>query len=466
MRARTTVDAGLLVMTMALLLPADLAAQGPGTTWMQYATPESVGFSTSLLEQARRYADSVKSGAVMVAWRAHAVVAWGDVARKLELHSVRKSLVSALFGATFDGATLNRTLADVGIDDRTPLTSDEKRARLRDLLAARSGVYLPAAYAAADQDRERPPRGSRAPDTFFFYNNWDFNVLGVAYERLTKRDLYDAFQARLSSPLGMQDYAPADGYRVYEPGNSLHPAHTFRMSTRDLLRMGQLYLQNGRWNGRQVVPEAWVRESTQPKSDFGGGSGYAYLWWTYGAGSLGERYPRLNRFNMFAASGTGGQFLLVIPEAELVIAHRGDTDHNRNVSGRDVWRIAELIVAAKTGNAVPSPAVAPLTPVPLESQLPPVPPLPRVTISAEVMNEYAGEYVVSPQVTARVFVFEGRLFANVSGMGEAELLPLSLTEFTIKPVPGALIRFERDASGRVTRFAGTVAGQNLVGVRP
>ena len=45
----------------------------------------------------------------------------------------------------------------------------------------------------------------------------------------------------------MEDWNPADGFRVYEPTKSLHPAHTFRISTRDLARFGQLYLQEGRW---------------------------------------------------------------------------------------------------------------------------------------------------------------------------------------------------------------------------
>src|SRR4029079_8792770 len=133
----------------------------PTSAWQEYAAPESGGFSSALLEKAYRYADSVRSGAVMVVYRARVVAAWGDVTRKLELHSVRKNIVSAMFGMAADrGAiSLDATLGQLGITDRVALSDTERTSRVRDLLAARSGVYLPAAYADASQDAERPARG-------------------------------------------------------------------------------------------------------------------------------------------------------------------------------------------------------------------------------------------------------------------------------------------------------------------
>ena len=70
--------------------------------------------------------------------------------------------------------------------------------RVRDLLAARSGVYLPAAYADASQDSERPRRGSHAPNAHSFYNNWDFNTLGIIYERVVDASLYRSIADRLA----------------------------------------------------------------------------------------------------------------------------------------------------------------------------------------------------------------------------------------------------------------------------
>lgn len=155
---------------------------------------------------------------------------------------------------------------------------------MRDVSArARDGCAL-ARYRFL-QDRGRPARGSHPPGTHWFYNNWDFNIAGVVYERATGEDLYASFDRRLAKSLGMKDWDQADGFRVYEPTKSLHPAHIFRMSTRDLARFGQLYLQKGRWAERQILPAGWVTESTRPHTDDGDGTGYGYMWWTYQSGS-------------------------------------------------------------------------------------------------------------------------------------------------------------------------------------
>lgn len=464
---RLVCHATLAIMLVSVRPALADAQSAPGGPWRQYATPEEAGYSATKLDAARRYADSVRSGAVMAVVRGSVLAAWGDVSRPLELHSVRKSIVSAMYGiAAADGKVdTNRTLLQLGIDDRQPLTPQEKTARISDLLAARSGVYLPAAYAASDQDQTRPARGSHAPGTNFFYNNWDFNVLGVIYERLTGNGFYEAFRARLATPLGMEDYRDGDGFLVYEPSGSIHPAHTLRLSARDLARFGQLYLQRGVWNGLRLIPAEWVAASTTPRSDVGGGRGYGWLWWTYAAGSMGDRYPALNKMNTFAGSGTGGQFVLVVPAADLVLVHRGDTDHGRNVSGRAVWTIAELILSAREGTASAAPKLIPLQPVALASQAPAMPRPRYVAIDSALMAEYAGEYAIAPDVNVRVFVFEHRLFANFPGQGEAELLGLSRSEFTIMPVPGVRVRFERSATGVVTAMSGNIGPQQFQGPR-
>jgi CubicO group peptidase (beta-lactamase class C family) len=436
---------------------------------MQYVSPDAAGFDAEQLELARHYADSVRSGAVMIVHRGLVVQAWGDVSRKLELHSVRKSIVSALYGIAVDRKEIdiNRTLGALGITDREPLTEQERSARVRDLLAARSGVYLPAAYAAADQDSARPPRGSHPPNTFFFYNNWDFNMLGVIYEHTVDSSLYRSLDERIARPIGMEDYTPADGFLVYEPSGSMHPAHTIRMSARDLARFGQLYLQNGSWAGRQVISRQWIAESTTPKSDFGEGQGYGYLWWTAAPGYFGVRYPQLNRRALFYGSGTGGQLVAVIPSDELVIVHRGDTDHGggRNISGRDSWRIVEMILAAERGTPDVVTRRVTMSVVPFARQLPPMAMPTFVTIDKTLAAELEGRYQVAPDVVVRVFIFAGRLFANFPGQGEAELFALSPSEFTIRAQSGVRIQFERNASGAITGFSAQIGPQRFRGVR-
>jgi CubicO group peptidase (beta-lactamase class C family) len=439
----------------------------PASGWLQYAAPESAGFSAERLDVARRYADSLRSGAVMVVQRGVVVAAWGDVARKLEVHSVRKNIVSALYGIAVDAdeIDIDRTLGDLGITDREPLTPVERSARIRDLLAARSGVYLPAAYADASQDTERPPRGSHAPNTNFFYNNWDFNALGVIYESVVDSSLYRSIAERLARPLGMQDYVPEDGYLVYEPTKSNHPAHTIRMSARDLARFGQLYLQRGQWNGRQVLSPGWTRESTSPKTTFDPGEGYGYLWWTRAPGAMGARYPLANRHAMYYGTGTGGQLVLVVPSEELVIVHRGDTDHDRRVAGRDVWGIVELILGARTGTPAPTAPRVALTPVPFASQLPPVPAQRYIAIDSALMAELAGHYRVAPNVIVRLFSHAGGLFGNFPGMGEAELSAVSRSELVVRTQPAIPVSIDRDATGRVTGFSAQMGQRRVQGVK-
>ena len=439
----------------------------PASGWLQYAVPESAGFSTARLELARRYADSVRSGAVMAVYRGVVVAAWGDVARKLELHSVRKNIVSALYGIAVDAKAIdiNRTLGDLGITEGEPLTEVERTARVRDLLAARSGVYLPAAYADASQDSERPRRGSHAPNAHWFYNNWDFNTLGIIYERVVDASLYRSIADRLARPLGMQDYVPDDGYLAYEPTNSIHPAHTIRMSARDLARLGQLYLQDGRWNGSQVLSHEWIRESTTPKSSVGPGEGYGYLWWTRAPGAMGAEYPVANRHALYFGAGTGGQLVLVVPSEELVIVHRGDTDRDRRVAGRDVWRIVEMILEARTGAASPTAPRVALTPVPFASQLPPVVAPRFIAIDSALIAELTGQYQVAPNVIVRLFSYAGKLFGNFPGMGEAQLSAVSTSELVVRTQPAIPVTIDRDAAGRVTGFSAQIGQRRVQGVK-
>src|SRR5262245_15580110 len=146
--------------SFAVLAPLVLAlgARTSDSTWRQYATPEEAGFSSELLGKAWERAAELRSGAVFAVFRGHALVAWGEVERRFECDSVRKSLVNARIGrAVEQGALrLDATLAELGIDDLQPLTDGEKKARVRDLVRARSGVYHPAAKEPADMRAERP----------------------------------------------------------------------------------------------------------------------------------------------------------------------------------------------------------------------------------------------------------------------------------------------------------------------
>jgi CubicO group peptidase (beta-lactamase class C family) len=351
---RRVVSMGLIA---ALVLPGDAtqaaaqpaASPFPAADWDRIA-PDQAGWSSDMLSQAQDYAKRIGTATCLVVQHGRIVASWGDITRRLELHSMRKSLLSALIGMEVaEGRIdLSATLASLGIDDVPPSLSDaEKQATVRQLLQARSGVYHVALYETAGEQRLRPARGSHLPGTFWYYNNWDFNVLGTIYERAVGTSIFQAFQTRIATPLGMQDYRPSDGRYVTGPESS-HPAYPFHMSARDLARFGLLYLRGGSWRGRQVVPAAWVRESTTGWSDTNVGSGYGYLWWT----GFPDRWVPIMDLppGGFWADGARGQCIIVDPAHDLVIVHQTNgTSVNLRQKGHLMWLLLNAAGASDPG---------------------------------------------------------------------------------------------------------------------
>jgi CubicO group peptidase (beta-lactamase class C family) len=313
--------------------PPAIVENYPGAAF-ETTTPEAAGWSADKVAQAQSWSQQIApTAAVMIVQHGVIVAQWGDTAVKSNLHSVRKSLLSALIGIAVDEhkIDLGATMDSLGIDDNAPsLTPMEKSATVGDLLKARSGIYHPALYETPGMARRRPPRGSHPPGTFWYYNNWDFNALGTIYERATGETIFAAFEQRIARPIGMEDYQSNDG-EYFRGVASDHPAYPIRMSARDLARFALLYLHEGSWKGRQIVPSAWVRESAQSYSHAlfdaqGPGLGYGYMWWI-GFPSNIAGAPTVNvPPRTFAAMGAEGQYAFVIPEHDLVIVHRINSD--------------------------------------------------------------------------------------------------------------------------------------------
>ena len=325
------------ILLVLLTSVGQLIARGPKTprgswpdrTWKLAKSPEKAGWSSERLAAAKAYGETIHTSAVMIVQGGEVVDQWGDFDKKITSYSVRKSLISALYGIySAEGVIdLNQTLEQLKIDDfPDPLTRQEKSARIVDILRARSGVYHPVAFESPNQIKFRPVRDSHAPGTFWFYNNWDFNVLGTIFEKKTGKKIGQAFYERVAKPIGMQDFKPEDVFYLGGP-ESMHPAFLFEITARDLARFGLLYLRQGRWKGKQVVPESWVEKSTHANEmvNFNGTDtgGYEYLWWVeYG----GKHFPEATLPGMYSARGAGGHYVLVIPSLDMVIVHRVDNE--------------------------------------------------------------------------------------------------------------------------------------------
>ena len=151
----------LFVLLSFTLIAAPL--RDPGKHW---ETRRSTAWSAEKLKAARTYAGTIKTAAVMIIQDGMVVDEWGDNSKKYLCHSMRKSMLSALYGIHADQGKINleATLKQLGIDDNAPaLTKEEKQAVVRDLLKARSGVYHPALAETPGMKRVRPERWSHAP---------------------------------------------------------------------------------------------------------------------------------------------------------------------------------------------------------------------------------------------------------------------------------------------------------------
>jgi CubicO group peptidase (beta-lactamase class C family) len=146
----------------------------------------------------------------------------------------------------------------------------------------------------------------------FNYNSTNTQLLSEIVSTATGKPLDEYAKEVLFNPIGIQSWfwkSAPEGYRDAAGGLYLAP--------RDLARLALLYLRDGKWNGRQVIPAAWVERSTQPlvkdvsPEDPTNNVGYGYQWWVFNDGSDG-------RPAMFGTWGWGGQFGLVVPSLDLV----------------------------------------------------------------------------------------------------------------------------------------------------
>lgn len=319
----------------------------PDEEWEEIENPEEAGWSTQGLEIVSSALDTMDTATLMIIQNGKVIRSWGDLDTKYRCHSIRKSFLSALYGIQVEEETISMdaTMASLNIDDHDPLSETEKQATIRMLLKARSGIYHPALYETAAMAAARPERHSHDPDTFWYYNNWDFNALGTIYEQETGENIHESFYNRIAEPIGMNDYVPEDGEH-YSGEASRHDAYPFEMSTRDMARFGLLFLSNGDWNGQQIISENWVEESTTAWSDTGNNGGYGYLWWV---SVDGQHFSGVDGVPEGTYTGRGyrGHVLAVVPEFDLVVVHRVDTfESGTRVPYADVGKVLMLIFDA------------------------------------------------------------------------------------------------------------------------
>lgn len=334
-----------------------------GKDW-EHSKPEVAGFSSKRLDALKGYLATIDTIAMMAVHKGKVIFEYGDITHQGMLASARKSLLAILYGKYVANGSINleATLEELGIDDVGGLLPIEKRAKVRHLIAARSAVFHKNVNPNGGDDLwTAPPRGTQQPGSYFLYNNWDFNVAGYIFEKQSGLDIFDAFQKDIAEPTGMQDFDRAlQKKEADDPTLSRYPAYRFSLTTRDMARVGQLLLQNGKWDGKQVVPADWVKmitslvtpvEELNPPSKRGYATGslwgYGYMWWVWDDHHSGGPFQ-----GAYTASGNGGQYITVLPALDLAVAHTAPSPTSRPrraVTGPQYQAALLQLIAARCG---------------------------------------------------------------------------------------------------------------------
>ncbi len=327
-------------------------ASETGMAWEE-GNYEEHGYDEQELRDMLRYVvDSSNTTGLVVVIDGKMVLDYGDIEELSYLASCRKSILAMLYGKYVENGTidLNKTLADLGMDDVQGLRDIEKTATIDHLITARSGIYHPASN-AGDNSADAPPRGSQTPGEYFLYNNWDFNAAGAVFEQETGINIYDALRDDLAIPLGMQDFDRGAQRKSGDTTRSRNKAYHIWLSTRDMAKIGQLMLNDGKWGDKQIVSEAWVNkirslitplEEMNPTRMRDGDFGYGYMWWIWDGGKHLPDYE-----GAYSAMGAYGQYITVIPKHNMVVAHKTKAEYRRRTGRREYLRILDMIVSNK-----------------------------------------------------------------------------------------------------------------------
>lgn len=418
---------------IALLFVVTINAQSsvhfPKENWKTYTNVADGGWSKEKLKLVKEYYKTIASSSLMIVDKNGLVVAaWGEYEREFITHSVRKSFMSALIGIAVENRQLNinKTLKDFNINAKDPLTTIEQQATLEHLLQARSGVYRPAAAETPHMAQTRPKKEQFKPGEFWYYNNWDFNVLGTILLQETGLNTFKFMQEKLAKPLGMQDFTVIDGVFHYGFNNQyrLHPAYMMKMSARDMARFGLLFLNDGNWNGSQLLSKSWVKRSVYPHSKtltaFSRlNAKYGYLWWLYND-TIAKNYH-------YEAAGAGGHYISIFPNAGFLVVNRVNTyQRGRRVMHPEKVKLYELIVNAKIGRVKKSPNIKTLKDQPKKYK--------KIHVSKEQLLKYTGVFTMQNNVDVSIEISDDDFLvikAPFLLFNQIELKPIEKNKFLI-----------------------------------
>ncbi len=283
------------------------------------STPEAQGVSSAALREFVNALDRQIDGmhSVMVVRHGQVIAAgwWApyDAERNQVLYSLSKSFTSTAVGFAVAEGKLSiddEVLKFFPEDAPANPSSNLKAMRVRDLLTMSTGHQdePPTAPDAISPKSFLAQPVPHLPGTHFKYNTAATFMLSAIVQKVTGQTVLDFLRPRLFAPLGIEHPVWDTNFQGISLGG-----YGLRVRTEDIAKLGQLYLQKGKWNGQQLLPAEWVAMATakqtsngsNPQSDWN--QGYGFQFWRC-------------RHNAFRGDGAFGQYCLVMPDQDAVVA--------------------------------------------------------------------------------------------------------------------------------------------------
>ena len=242
-----------------------------------------------------------------------------------DVRSVGKSITSLLFGIAVDQRHIH-SVSDT-VDEYLPETRNAAigDVQLADVLTMRSGL-------AADDDVPTSPGNedklmsasdpiaflknvprAHPPGSVYIYNSLTAYVAGLVVARAVGDNEADFARKALFEPLGVDHFKWSS-----DPLGNTRGQGNLSVTTRDLSRIGQMVLDQGRWNGRRIVSDEWIMESLKPRVAIGAvdpyADAYGYFWFTK------TLVTARSSIRVHFASGNGGNKIYVVPDRDMVVA--------------------------------------------------------------------------------------------------------------------------------------------------
>ena len=350
--------------------PASVASTAPTLRqdgWPT-ATPDSVGLSPSRLTEMD---DLVRSGALrkvtslLVARRGklvHETYFEGDAQTLRDTRSATKTITGMLAGIAIDEGLLPGTDAKVlsFFPDKQPVRNPDPRKdaiTVEDLLTMSSILECndwndlsrgneERMYPVKDWIRfalDLPVRGftrgaepAKQPyGRSFSYCTAGVVALGGVLQRVAGKGVDEFARERLLGPLGIER-----AEWVYSPLGLPMTGGGLKLRSRDLLKLAQLYLNGGTWNGMRVVPQAWVQESMRPHARIDDKAEYGYLLWLRPFGPKGKEQA------VAYMSGNGGNKVAIVPDLDLVAVLTSTNYGTKGMHNQTNRLLGDYIIAA------------------------------------------------------------------------------------------------------------------------